>query len=136
MKSIKIIEKLWLLNRKKIKWEPVSKNIHIQPTISDIILLPFTVFSFNSSQVKKSLKSSIIRFSCQLPHELPKDLKLRFLENQVRKRKFQNWVETQVSVYCALQKLIFGNSDQNLRKSRYKSFVVLSNFVHFFTFGN
>ena len=45
------------------------------------------------------------------------------------KRKSQNWVETQASAQSDLQNLIFGNSDLKLRKGRYQSFLVLSNFA-------
>ena len=45
------------------------------------------------------------------------------------KRKSKNWVEW--SVQSPLQKLIFGSSGQNLRKSRYQNLLLLSNFVWF-----
>ena len=47
------------------------------------------------------------------------------------KRKSHSWVETLVSVQSPLQKLIFGNSCQNLCESRYQSFSVLSSFTWF-----
>ena len=43
----------------------------------------------------------------------------RIFENKEIKRKFQNWVGAQATAKSSLQKLIFGNSGQNLRKSRY-----------------
>ena len=49
--------------------------------------------------------------------------------------KSQNWVETQAIVQSSLQKLVFGNSFQNLLKSRYQSFWVLSNFARFSCFS-
>ena len=47
------------------------------------------------------------------------------------KRKSHCWVETLVSVQSPLQKLIFGNSCQNLCESRYQNFQVLSSFTWF-----
>ena len=38
-------------------------------------------------------------------------------------------METQASVWFPLQKIILGNSSQNLSKSRYQGFSVLSNFA-------
>ena len=43
-------------------------------------------------------------------------------------------MQTHASVWSTLQKLIFGNDGQNLRKSRYQSFQVLSNFASFSDF--
>ena len=42
----------------------------------------FTLFQhrFDSTQVKRNLRSSIIDFVTKLPHELPNDLRLRILE--------------------------------------------------------
>ena len=67
------------------------------PKISDIISLPFTLFpcKVNSPQVKCNLKCSITNFMCDLPQELPNDVRLMILGNQERKIKSQNWLETQ-----------------------------------------
>ena len=45
------------------------------------------------------------------------------------KRKSQNWMETQASVQSPLEKIILGNSGQNLHKSRYQSFLALYAFA-------
>ena len=55
-----------------------------------------------------------------LPHELPNNVS-RILGNEERKRKFQNWVETQASAQSPLQKSFFGNSNQNMQKQMLKS---------------
>ena len=55
-----------------------------------------------------------------LPHELPNNVS-RILGNEERKRKFQNWVETQASAQSPLQKSLLGNSSQNMQKQMLKS---------------
>ena len=50
------------------------------------------------------------------------------------KRTFQNWVESQPTVQSLLHSLIFSNNGQNLHKSRYESFLVLSDFASFSDF--
>ena len=42
------------------------------------------------------------------------------------KRKCQSWVETLGSAQSLLQNLIFGNSGETLRKSRYQRFLVVA----------
>ena len=97
--------------------------IKLLSTISDIILLSFTVFpcKVNSKHIKHNLKSSIINFVYELPHQFLNDLRLKILGNLENRRKSSNCVETQASVQFLLQRLIFGNNAQNLRKSRYLS---------------
>ena len=68
-------------------------------------------------------------FLYEVPHELPNDLRIRKLRNIWIT---QNWVGTQPSSQIDLKKCIFGN---NNRKSRYQSFLLLSRFARFFTFG-
>ena len=60
--------------------------------------------------------------------------RLRIFENKEIKTKFQDWVGAQATAKSSLQKLIFGNSGQNLRKSRYQSFqpCLVSSDFHFF----
>ena len=98
------------------------KNFH---TISDITFLPFTVFpgKFNLPQGKRNLNSSVTNFV----YELPNNLRLRILRKKKGKNKSQNWAETQASAQSSLQKLIFNNSGEILRKSRYQSFLDFSN---------
>ena len=62
----------------------------------------------------------------ELPHELPKDLRLRKKGNI---RKILNWAETQPSAQSPFQKLNFSSSSQKTRKSRYQTFLVLSSFT-------
>ena len=49
-----------------------------------------------------------------------------------KRKKSQNWLETQASVQSLLQKLFFGYRCQNVRKSRCQSFLVLSIFCLIF----
>ena len=83
------------------------------------------------TQVKRILKSIITNFAYELRQELPNDLRLRILGKQERKRKSQSLVKTQVIAQSPFQKLVSGNIDLNLRKSRYQSFLVLSSFATF-----
>ena len=64
----------------------------------------------------------IVNFVYELAHEWPIDLELRILGNLLRIEKSQNWLEPEPSHQSLLQKPIFGNSSQNLRKSRYQNF--------------
>ena len=64
----------------------------------------------------------------ELPHELPKDLRLRKKGNI---RKILNWAETEPSAQSPLHKLNFGSSSQKTRKSRYQNFLALSSFTGF-----
>ena len=47
------------------------------------------------------------------------------------KLKSHNWIEAKAIVQFPLRKVIFGNIGQNLHKTRYQSFLVLSNFASF-----
>ena len=74
-------------------------------------------------------------FACKF--NLPQ-LKRHGLSNDFRmdlrklgKKKSQNWVETQANIQSNQEKLIFENSGQNLRKSRYRSFLAFSSFALF-----
>ena len=84
-------------------------------TISDIKCLLFTVrpCKINLPKVRWNLIFSVINFLCELPHELGDNLRLRNLGYQEVRKKYQN----------------FSNSGQNLCESRYKSFLILSNFA-------
>ena len=73
--------------------------------------------------------SSIANLVYELPHELPNGLKLRILGNNEILRKSQIWMETEPSASSPFQKLIFGNSSQETRKSRYQTFLILSSFT-------
>ena len=55
----------------------------------------------------------------------------RILGNKEILEKSQNWMKTETSAQSPSQKLIFGNSSQIIPKSRYQSFVVLSNLFGF-----
>ena len=79
------------------------------------IFLLFTVFPCRSNlpQVKQNLRPNILNFS----YELPKTT--QDLGSQEIKRVFKHCGETQSSVPSPLQNLVFGNSFQNLRQSRY-----------------
>lgn len=46
-------------------------------------------------------------------------------------RKYQNWIEDEASANFSLKNLIFGNSSDDLRKTRYQRFLVLSEFACF-----
>ena len=61
--------------------------------ILGIIFWTFATFQkrFDTPQVKRYLISSIK----SMVHELPNDVRLRILENQIILEKCQNWVETQ-----------------------------------------
>ena len=50
--------------------------------------------------------------------------------------KSQNWVETQAIVQSPHKKLIFGNSGQNLRNTKYQSFWSCSILLDFLTFSH
>ena len=89
---------------------------------------------FNLPNIKQKLESIIKNSVYNLPHKLLNYLRLRIFGNWKRKTKSQNWIEKQTSVKSLLQKLIFGNRNQNLRKSRYQTFLVLLNFTWFFHF--
>lgn len=45
------------------------------------------------------------------------------------KWKSHNWIEAKAIVQFPLRKVIFGNSGQNLHKTRYQSFLVLLGFA-------
>ena len=66
-----------------------------------------------------------------LVYELPNNLRLRILGNKEILAKSQIWVETQPSTQSPFQKLNFASSSQKTRKSRYQTFLVLSNFTEF-----
>ena len=85
------------------------------------ILLQITVFPcmFNWLQVKPDLISSIINFVYMLIHDLPNNLKLRILTKLGNEKKISK-LGQKTSDQSPLQKLIFGNSGQNLHKSRYQ----------------
>ena len=81
--------------------------------------------------VKRHLMSCMVNFV----YELPKDLRLRILGKLEIIRKHQNCMGTHPSGQSSdLQKSIFANSSQNLCKSSYQSFLVLSKFAWFFHF--
>ena len=88
----------------------------------------FFVFpgKFDLPQVKRNLMSSTMNSVNELPHRLPSGLKLRKFKNE---KKISNWVEMQASVQSPHQKRIFGSSGQKLRKSRYQTVLVFSNFA-------
>ena len=76
----------------------------------------FTMFlcKFDLSQVRRNLISSKINFEDELPHELPNNLRSTILEDQELKTKSQNWVEAQAGFQFPFQKLVFGDTGQNI----------------------
>lgn len=103
-----VFTEIWIiLNDVKYKWKMFKQSM--------IIFLLFTVFPRRSNlpQVKQNLRPNILNFS----YELPKPT--QDLGSQEIKRIFKHWVETQSSVPSPLQNLVFGNSFENLRQSRY-----------------
>ena len=101
----------------------LRQNVLIWHTkkFSDILFFQITVFPcmFNWLQVKPDLISSIINFVYKLIHEFPNNLKLRILTKLGNEKKISK-LGRKTSDQSSLQKLIFGNSSQNLHKSRYQ----------------
>ena len=99
-------------------------------TILVIIFWNLTMFQYRSDsvQVKQNVISSIAKVVYDLPHELPKELRLRILGNKEMLGKSQIWVQS------PFQKLIFGNSSQKTCKCRYQTFLVMSSFTGFLYF--
>ena len=114
------------------------------------MFLQFTEFpwKFNSPKVERNLISRIINFVCDLLQELPNNLRrktedLRKIGNEKKFSKLgvgigQCTVSPVLSLPPPPKKkkiiiiiIIFGNSGQSFHKSRYLSFLVLSNFVSF-----
>ena len=71
------------------------------------------------------------KFIYELTHELLNDLKNRTLGNI---RKISKQGGTQLSVQSPLQKLLFGNTGQKLRRNKYQNFLTLTNFRWFIWF--
>ena len=95
-----------------------------------IIFCNFTIFQYRSDspQVKGNLVSSIANLVCELPHELPNDLRFRMSENQEILEKSQIWVGTQPSAQSPFKNLDFANTSQKTRKNRYQTFHFLHSF--------
>ena len=95
-------------------------------TINDILSMPFTVFSVHIqfSTFKGELKIYHNKLCTKVTQ------RLRIFGTYEIKRKSQNSMQTQATIQSLLQNLIFKNSSQNLRKSRYHGFL-----VDFLTFG-
>ena len=72
---------------------------------------------FDSSKVKRNLTSQVT--SCPTSQDL----------GCLEIKKSQNRLKPQENVKSSVQKLIFSNSDQNLRKNRHQSFIILFNFA-------
>ena len=83
-------------------------------------------------QVKRNVIFSITNLVCELPHEVPNDLRPRILGNKEILGKSQTWVEP--SAQPPLQNLNFGSCSQKTRKSVYQTFLVLSGFTGFLHF--
>ena len=82
-----------------------EENVKNSQPILVIIFRNFTTFQyrFNSKQLKRSLMSSITNLVCELPWELPNDLRFKILEKQ-------EISDTQPSDQSPIQKLNFDNS--------------------------
>ena len=78
--------------------------------------------------------SSIANLVYDLPHELPKDLRLRILGNKDIIGKSKIWVGIEPSAQSSFQKLNFGNSSQKTHKSRFQIFLVLFSLTGFLYF--
>ena len=78
--------------------------------------------------------SSIANLVYDLPHELPKDLRLRILGNKDIIGKSKIWVGIEPSAQSPFQKLSFGNSSQKTHKSRFQIFLVLFSLTGFLYF--
>ena len=79
---------------------------------------------FDFPQLKQKLISSIKNRITDLE-------KFMILRNLDMKEKSQNWMETKNSVQSPLQKLIFGNKNQNLQEIRCRRFLFFSKYVWF-----
>ena len=79
---------------------------------------------FDFPQLKQKLISSIKNRITDLE-------KFMILRNLDMKEKSQNWMETKTSVQSPLQKLIFGNKNQNLQEIRCRRFLFFSKYVWF-----
>ena len=77
---------------------------------------------FDFPQLKQKLISSIKNRITDLE-------KFMILRNLDMKEKSQNWMETKNSVQSPLQKLNFGNKNQNLQEIRCRSFLFFSKYV-------
>ena len=66
-----------------------------------------------------------------LVYELTNDLRVTILGNKEILGKSQIWVETEPSAQSPFQKQNFGKSSQKTCKSRYPTFLALSNFTGF-----
>ena len=96
------------------------------------------LWKFNSPELKRYLISSIVNSVYKLAHELPNDLRIskyKKISKLGNKKNLQiGWVKRQTILQSTLWNFVFGNNGQNLRESRYQSFLVLSNFADFLNF--
>ena len=91
------------------KCQEQKENLH---TILVIMFWKFTIFQYRSDspQVKGNLISSLGNLVYKLPHELPNDLRLRFLESQSILGKYQILMDTQARAQPQFKNLDFANS--------------------------
>ena len=71
-------------------------------------------------QVKRNVIFSITNLVCELPHEVPNDLRPRILGNKEILGKSQIWVE--LNAQPPLQNLNFGSCSQKTRKKCISNF--------------
>ena len=92
----------------------------------------FTVLlcKLDLSKVKWNLTFSTINFVHYLPHDLQNDLRLRILGNQEMERSI-NQSRIQAGAQAPFQKLVIGNSSQNLRENVFGSRPDLLDFLTF-----
>ena len=115
------------------------------------MFLQFTEFpwKFNSPKVERNLISRIINFVCDLLQELPNNLRrktedLRKIGNEKKFSKLGVGIghypvspappppkKNIIIIILIIIIIVFGNSGQSFHKSRYLSFLVLSNFASF-----
>ena len=79
--------------------------------------------------------SSIVNLVYELLHELPNDLRFRFLGSQELSEKSQIWMETEPSTQSPFDKLALVVAvKKKTRKNRYQFFLFLSSFTGFLHF--
>ena len=100
----------------------VRLRCNLKPTIIFIIFWDFLMFYqiFLSRQVKRRVIISNKHGTCELPHELPNDLRLRILRNYEISEKFQKFIELVPSFASKIKILLI------LANSSWKSGVKLS----------
>ena len=89
-------------------------------------------FRFNTSNTKLDIQYNKLGIS--VISRVAKRVKTRILGNQEMLKKSQIWVETQPSAQSPFRNLNFANNSSKACKSKYQTFLVLSNFTGFLYF--